>query len=141
MITQLRKFLWKRFSLLHSTYLRKFYGMQIGKNVKIAMSAILDRSINPKGIHIGDNVAIGRDAIILAHDASRKMKSNTFIGNNCFIGIRAIILPGITLGDEVIVGAGSVVTKNFPSNCIIAGNPAKIIRENIHCGPYGKLIQ
>jgi acetyltransferase-like isoleucine patch superfamily enzyme len=50
-------------------------------------------------------------------------------------------MPGITIGDEVIVGAGAVVTKDVPSNCIVAGNPARIIRTNIHTGRFGQLIQ
>ena len=49
----------------------------------------------------------------------------------CFIAVNATILPGVNVGDEVIVGAGAVVTKNVPSNVIVAGNPARIIRENI----------
>ncbi|MBR5192279.1 MAG: sugar O-acetyltransferase [Clostridia bacterium] len=51
------------------------------------------------------------------------------IGNNCWIGGGAIICPGVTLGDNVVVGAGAVVTKSFGSNVVIAGNPAKIIKE------------
>lgn len=50
------------------------------------------------------------------------------IGNNCWIGEKAIILPGVHLGNNVVVGAGSIVTKSFPSNVIIAGNPARIIK-------------
>lgn len=50
------------------------------------------------------------------------------IGNNCWIGGHAVINPGVTLGDNVVVGSGSVVTKSFPSNVVIAGNPAKIIK-------------
>lgn len=50
------------------------------------------------------------------------------IGDNCWIGGNATIVPGVTLGDNVIVGAGSVVTKSFGDNLVIAGNPAKIIR-------------
>ena len=53
------------------------------------------------------------------------------IGNDCFIGANSIILKGTTLGNNVIVGAGSVVHGTFPDNCIIAGNPAKIVKENI----------
>lgn len=54
---------------------------------------------------------------------------DVIIGENCWIGMNSVILPGITLGDHTIVGAGSVVTKAFPEgNCVIAGNPAKIIR-------------
>jgi acetyltransferase-like isoleucine patch superfamily enzyme len=50
------------------------------------------------------------------------------IGRNCWIGVNAVILPGVQLGDRVIVGAGSVVTKSIPSNCVIAGVPARTLR-------------
>ena len=50
------------------------------------------------------------------------------IGNDCFIGMNSIILKGTTLGNNVIVGAGSVVHGHFPDNVIIAGNPAKIVK-------------
>ena len=50
------------------------------------------------------------------------------IGNDCWIGGQAVINPGVTLGDNVVVGSGAVVTKSFPSNVVIAGNPAKIIK-------------
>lgn len=51
------------------------------------------------------------------------------IGDDCWIGGRAVINPGVCLGDNVVVGSGSVVTKSFPSNVVIAGNPAKIIKQ------------
>jgi len=50
------------------------------------------------------------------------------IGNNCWLGGACIINPGVTLGNNVIVGAGAVVTKSFPDNVVLAGNPAKVIR-------------
>lgn len=50
------------------------------------------------------------------------------IGDNCWIGGGAVICPGVTIGDNVVVGAGSVVAKDIPSNVVVAGNPAKIIR-------------
>lgn len=58
------------------------------------------------------------------------MASPVKIGDRCWIGANTIILPGVTIGDNVVIGAGSVVTKDIPSNVIAAGSPAKIIREN-----------
>lgn len=52
-----------------------------------------------------------------------------YIGKNCWIGAGAIILPGVTIGDQVVVGAGSVVTKDLPSNVVAVGNPCRVIRE------------
>lgn len=113
--------------------------MQIGEGVLISRRAQLDRGINPKGIHIGSDTRVTGGVLILAHDDCRRLKTNTYIGNRCFIGARSIIMPGIRIGDEVVVGAGSVVTKDVPSNCIVAGNPARIIRLNIRCGKYGRI--
>lgn len=50
------------------------------------------------------------------------------IGNNVWVGTRVIILPGVEIGDNTIIGAGAVVTKSFPKDCIIGGNPAKILK-------------
>lgn len=51
------------------------------------------------------------------------------IGRNCWIGAGAVILPGVTIGDNTVVGAGSVVTKDLPPNVVAAGNPCRILRE------------
>lgn len=51
-----------------------------------------------------------------------------FIGDNCYIGTGATILGPVTIGDNVTIGAGAVVTKDIPSNVVVAGNPAKIIK-------------
>lgn len=51
------------------------------------------------------------------------------IGNNCWLGGSCIIRPGVTIGDNSVVGTGSVVIKDVPPNCVVAGNPARVIRQ------------
>ena len=51
------------------------------------------------------------------------------IGKNCWIGAGAVILPGVTIGDNTVVGAGSVVTKDLPANVVAVGNPCRVMRE------------
>jgi len=86
-------------------------------------------------LYFGDHVTMGQNSGILSggHDIyehKKQFASVTRIGNYCWIGMNCSVLPGIELGDNTIVGAGSVVTKSFPEgNCIIAGNPAKLIKK------------
>ncbi len=127
----MRKFLWKILTEAYPCFLRWRYKMDIGKNCRISWKAHLDKSVNPRGIHIGDNTWILNGAMILAHDHCRGLKTDTYIGSDCVIGIRSIVMPGITIGDQSVIGGGSVVTKNIPSNCIAVGNPAKVIKEGV----------
>ena len=115
-------------------------GMQIGYNNYIG------------GVTFGrggqDPILIGNDCTltmctVLGHDASPTMyieelrgkginnrislKKQTVIKDRCFVGVNAVLMPGVTIGPDCIVGAGSVVTKDFPPKVVIAGNPAKII--------------
>jgi len=120
--------------------LRKIYHMNISPTARVSVGAYLDKT-NPKGIYIGDESYIAYGAIVLTHDYCRNLYKKTCIGKKCFIGTRSIILPGVTIGDHVIVGSGSIVTKDIKSNCIVAGNPAEIIKENIITTKYGKIIE
>ena len=116
-------------------YLR-MWGMTIGEDCMISLSARLDKTY-PKGIHIGNSTAINFDAVILTHDFTRRMHLNTYIGDRCQIGARCIIMPGVTIGDECAVAAGSVVIKDIPANTIVAGNPARPIEKGMRLGRWG----
>ncbi|MGG0452844.1 acyltransferase [Priestia megaterium] len=107
-------------------------GMRIGDNCSIQPGVIFDYS-HCWLIRIGDNVTIAPEAYLLAHDASTKLLndytkiSSISIKDNVFIGARALIMPGVTIGENSIVAAGSIVTKSIPENSVVAGNPARII--------------
>lgn len=137
----MRRKLWSFLVRLYPAFLRKVYGMHIGNNCVISWSAHLDKSINPKGIHIGDNVWILRGAMILAHDHCRKLKTDVKIGNNSVIGINSVVMPGVVIGSNVVVGACAVVTKGVPSGSIVVGNPAKVIKSNIIVNDKGQIVE
>lgn len=117
----------------------RIYGMDISPSARISFRTYLDKTY-PKGIHIGDESYIVSGAMILSHDFIKDKKTNTKIGKKCFIGANSIIMPGVTIGDSVIVGSGAIVTKDIPSGCIVAGNPARIIQDNIKTTKFGKII-
>jgi acetyltransferase-like isoleucine patch superfamily enzyme len=89
-------------------------------------------------IRIGDDVSIGPEATILTlgHDPQspdfEDKGGDVLIGNRVWIAYRALILPGITIGEGAVVAAGAVVTKDVPPFTIVAGNPAKKIGERSH---------
>jgi acetyltransferase-like isoleucine patch superfamily enzyme len=117
-------------------YYRHLYGMDIGENVRISRGAILDKT-NPKGIHIGDFTAVTSRAAILTHDFVNRRHQDVHIGTHCFIGYGAIVLPGVRIGDHVIVTGNSVVGRDVPSNSVVMGNPARVVEQNILTGPWG----
>ena len=113
-----------------STLVKK--GLKVGKNFNRMADVIIDDS-HCFLIEIGNNVTLAPRVHILAHDASTKLYLGyTKIGkvkicDNVFIGANSIILPGVEISSNVIVGCGSVVTKSLDGNFVYAGNPCKKI--------------
>ncbi|MCP4607480.1 MAG: acyltransferase [Planctomycetes bacterium] len=116
----------------HRLYIRYLItdGLLIGKNVTIAKSAIIDTRY-PYLVSIGNNCTISDGCIVLAHDAAAfKFTDHTRIGkveirDNCYFGMNVIITPGVTIGPNVVVAAGSVVNKDIPPNSCVTGVPAR----------------
>ena len=111
------------------------FNIHVGKNFYANFNSIF-LDICP--ITIGDNCMFGPNAQLYAathplHPVKRnsglEFGKPITIGDNVWLGGGVIITPGVTLGNNVVVAAGAVVTKSFPDNCVIGGNPAKIIKE------------
>lgn len=86
-------------------------------------------------ISIGENVAIAKEVIIRDSDSHQvsgsTMTAPIVIGNHVWIGTRAMILKGVTIGDGAVIGAGAIVTRDIPANSVAAGVPARVVKENI----------
>jgi acetyltransferase-like isoleucine patch superfamily enzyme len=103
----------------------RVWGMDIHPTARIAATALIDRTW-PRGIHIGEDCVISDEAVILAHDFTRTLYLDTWIGARTRLTHRSIILPGLTIGEDCLVMPGAVVTKNVPANSIVVGNPSII---------------
>jgi len=107
-------------------------GMKVGKNVQQVHEITIDYS-HCWLIEIGNDVVFAPQVYLLAHDASTKPYldytkiAKIKIKDGVFVGARALIMPGVTIGENSIVAAGSVVVKSVPPNTIVGGNPAKEI--------------
>ncbi len=139
MIKSLNQLRYLRKALIKMKYLTytKLWGMDLQSTCEFSLSTKFDLTY-PKGIHVGSHSYIAFDVAILSHDRTRGLYLDTYIGENCFIGGRSVIMPGIKVGNNSIVGAGSIVTKDVPDGCIVAGNPAQIIKNNISVGQYAR---
>lgn len=120
-------------------------GMNIGKHVFMPLSTWIDTS-HCFLISIGDHCRFGPDCVILAHDATMNefldagKIGRVLIHNSCSIGMRTYILPGVEIGPRVIVGAGSVITKNIPPDSVVSGNPAQVVANIDYYLKYHKLM-
>lgn len=107
-------------------------GLQVGKNFNRQQGCYIDPT-HCYLIRIGDDVTMSIRCVLMAHDASTKKLTGYTrlgrieIGSQVFIGANVTILPGVTIGDRAIIGAGSVVTHDVPVGMIACGNPARVI--------------
>lgn len=89
-------------------------------------------------IYVGDHTMFGPNVTIATaghpilpelREKGLQYNAPVHIGKNCWLGAGVIVLPGVTIGDNTVIGAGSVVTKDIPSNVVAVGNPCKVLRE------------
>lgn len=129
MFTNVRAFIWKHL------------GVNLGKDVRIGYGVYLDVA-GCKRLFIGNEVSISSESLILLHrkDISLYHKNinprslpmiqpETHIHDRVQIGMRALILPGVTIGEGSVIAANAVVTKNVPPYTVVAGQPARVIKE------------
>lgn len=110
-------------------------GVKVGKNVKVSSHAFIC-----DGVTIEDNVFIGHGVMFINDNHPRAAKGSkllikgewkllpTLVKNGASVGTGATILGGVTIGENAMVGAGSVVTKDVPANAVVVGVPAKILK-------------
>lgn len=103
----------------------RLWGMDIHPAAVIATTALIDRTW-PRGIHIAEDCDIGEEVVVLTHDMTRGIYFDTRIGARTIIGARAIVMPGVTIGDGCLVMPGALVTKDMPAGSLAIGNPARI---------------
>ena len=123
------------------TFINQPFYCDYGKHIKVGKKffanfnfTVLDEAY----VTIGDNCFVGPSVSIYTachstdpneRNSRKEWAEPVTIGNNCWIGGNVTILPGVTIGDNVTIGAGSVVTKDIPSCCVAVGNPAKPIKK------------
>ncbi|MCO8124762.1 sugar O-acetyltransferase [Stieleria sp. TO1_6] len=123
-------------NLTLETPFRCDYGSNIylGENVYFNFDCVI---LDVCAVHVGDFVFFGPGVHIYTatHPLESELRRDqefgreVHIGNDCWIGGRAIICPGVTIGPRTVIGAGSVVTKNIPPGVLAVGNPARVIRQ------------
>lgn len=119
-------------------WLRARLGVDLDRSASISLSARL-RPGRRGSITVGAETLIAFKTLIYSRDFLSGEDRPVKIGRRCFIGGGSVILPGVVIGDESIVGAGSVVFEDVPPRTIVGGNPARVLRRDIEVGPMGRL--
>ncbi len=109
-----------------------------GRNIKLGRNVFINSGCcfqDQGGIELGDGCMIGHQVVIatLNHDLMPERRASMIpakvtLGRNVWVGAHATILPGVTIGDNSVVAAGAVVTKDVPANCVAAGVPARVVK-------------
>lgn len=109
--------------------------VHFGKNIYANFGLTL---VDDTHIYVGDCTMFGPNVVVATagHPILPELREHGYqynmpvhIGRNCWIGAGVIIVPGITIGDNVVIGAGSIVTRDIPDNVVAVGNPCKVLRE------------
>src|ERR1700712_4057700 len=130
LIARVRTMLHRNLIGLVRLYYNYFWGTSIGLGKRISLSAKIDKT-NTAGVIIGKHTALAFDVAILTHDFMKGKMVDTRIGDYCFIGARAIIMPGVEVGNHCIVASGAVVMKNAPAHSVVMGNPGRVMEAGI----------
>lgn len=118
---------------LHSNWAGKH--VHFGKGVYANFNLTL---VDDTHIYVGDYTMFGPNVVLATagHPILPELRPLAYqynmpihIGKNCWLGAGVIVLPGVTIGDNTVIGAGSVVTKDIPANVVAVGNPCKVLRE------------
>lgn len=125
----------KTFSIVSPFFCDYGYNIEIGENFFMNMNCVI---LDGAKVTFGDNVFIapgcgfytaGHPLDVERRNAGLEYALPIRVGNNVWIGAQVCVLPGVTIGDNTVIGAGSVVTKDIPSGVLAAGNPCRVIRE------------
>jgi acetyltransferase-like isoleucine patch superfamily enzyme len=114
------------------------FSSDFGKNITLGKRIFINSGCkfqDQGGIVIGDDCLIGHNTVLatLNHDLDPIRRADMHpaaivIGRNVWIGANATVLPGVTIGDNAVIGAASVVTKDVPANAVVVGSPARVVR-------------
>ena len=123
---------------VRNAWLRLRYGIGLHPTVSLSLSSRL--LAGKRGsITVGAETLIAFNTLILSLDYLTGKDRPIRIGSRCFIGGGSMILPGVTIGDESIVGGGAVVFDDVPARTIVGGNPARVVKQDIEVGRFGRL--
>ena len=113
--------------------------VKIGKGVGIFENTVINPS---ESVEIGDNCGIGADVMIWTHGAWLDVMQGfphdvgpVKLGHNVWLPARSIVLPNVTIGDNVVIGTNSIINRDLPDGCLAAGTPCKVIREGLYPRP------